>query len=192
MDALYGALFFLLGSLAVYIFQKKRMQRRTKEDLVAELVQKAFFREKNSDHNEHKLVRELLKSESFVEDLSLTAKFKGTVVGYVLFSKVKVGEETLLALSPLAVLPKYQKKGVGKSLVQKGHKVAKDLGYKGIVVLGHSEYYKKLGYEPASKWNIKCPIETPDENFMAFELYPNALKGIEGTVEYPKEFGINL
>ena len=50
---------------------------------------------------------------------------------------------------------------------------------------------KKFGYEPASKWGIKCPIEVPDENFMAIELYPGALSNVKGTVEYPKEFGIN-
>ncbi|MDX8335053.1 GNAT family N-acetyltransferase [Candidatus Cetobacterium colombiensis] len=191
MNVILGILFFVLGSLAVYIFQKKKYSKTTEEDLVCEVIQKAFIREKHSDHNEHKLVRELLKSDAFIKELSLTAKFKGMVVGYILFTKVKVGNQTLLALAPLAVLPKFQKKGIGKSLVEKGHKIAKELGYKGVVVLGHPEYYKKFGYEPASKWEIKCPIEVPDEAFMAIELYPGALKEISGIVEYPKEFGIN-
>ncbi|WP_432205249.1 GNAT family N-acetyltransferase (plasmid) [Cetobacterium somerae] len=191
MNVILGILFFVLGSLAVYIFQKKKYSKTTEEDLVCEVIQKAFIREKHSDHNEHKLVKELLKSDAFIKELSLTAKFKGMVVGYILFTKVKVGNQTLLALAPLAVLPKFQKKGIGKSLVEKGHKIAKELGYKGVVVLGHPEYYKKFGYEPASKWEIKCPIEVPDEAFMAIELYPGALKEISGIVEYPKEFGIN-
>ncbi|MGL6024508.1 MAG: GNAT family N-acetyltransferase [Cetobacterium sp.] len=190
MEILFGIVFFILGSLAVYIVQKKRLKKTTGEDLVAEVVQKSFIRVKNSDHNEHNLVRDLLKSDAFIKELSLTAKFKGSIVGYILFTKIKVGEETLLALAPLAVLPKYQKKGIGKSLVQKGHKVAKDLGYKGVVLLGNPDYYKKFGYESASKWGIKSPIEMPDRNFMAIELYPGALSGISGVVEYPKEFGI--
>ena len=191
MNVILGVSFFILGSLAVYIFQKKRFKKMTEEDFVCEVVQKAFLKETQSDHNEHNLVRALLKSDDFIKDLSLTAKFKGMIVGYILFTKVKVGEETLLTLAPLAVLPRFQKKGIGKSLIEKGHKVAKDLGYKGIVVLGHAEYYKKFGYEPASKWNIKCPIEVPDENFMAIELYPGALENISGTVQYAPEFGIN-
>ncbi len=191
MNVILGIAFFILGSLAVYIFQRKKYKKMTEEDFVCEVVQKAFIREKFSDHNEHKLVRELLKSDAFIKDLSLTAKFKGMIVGYILFTKVKVGNDTLLTLAPLAVLPRFQKKGIGKSLVEKGHKIAKELGYKGIVVLGHTDYYKKFGYEPASKWGIKCPIEVPDENFMAIELYPGALSNVKGTVEYPKEFGIN-
>lgn len=191
MNVILGIIFFILGSLVVYIFQRKKYKKMTEEDFVCEVVQKAFIREKFSDHNEHKLVRELLKSDAFIKDLSLTAKFKGMIVGYILFTKVKVGNDTLLTLAPLAVLPRFQKKGIGKSLVEKGHKIAKELGYKGIVVLGHTDYYKKFGYEPASKWGIKCPIEVPDENFMAIELYPGALSNVKGTVEYPKEFGIN-
>lgn len=191
MNVILGIAFFILGSLAVYIFQRKKYKKMTEEDFVCEVVQKAFIREKFSDHNEHKLVRELLKSDAFIKDLSLTAKFKGMIVGYILFTKVKVGNDTLLTLAPLAVLPRFQKKGIGKSLVEKGHKIAKELGYKGIVVLGHTDYYKRFGYEPASKWGIKCPIEVPDENFMAIELYPGALSNVKGTVEYPKEFGIN-
>ena len=191
MNVILAVAFFILGSLAVYIFQRKKYKKMTEEDFVCEVVQKAFIREKFSDHNEHKLVRELLKSDAFIKDLSLTAKFKGMIVGYILFTKVKVGNDTLLTLAPLAVLPRFQKKGIGKSLVEKGHKIAKELGYKGIVVLGHADYYKKFGYEPASKWGIKCPIEVPDENFMAIELYPGALNNVKGTVEYPKEFGKN-
>ncbi|WP_297598937.1 GNAT family N-acetyltransferase [uncultured Cetobacterium sp.] len=190
MNVFLGVMFFVLGSLAVYVFQRKKYTKVTEEDLVCEVVQKAFIREKLSDHNEHKLVRELLKSDAFIKDLSLTAKYKGMIVGYILFTKVKVGDETLLALAPLAVLPKFQKKGIGKSLVEKGHGVAKKLGYKGVVVLGHPEYYAKFGYEPASKWSIKAPFEVKDENFMAIELIPGGLTDVSGIVEYAKEFGL--
>ncbi|WP_407536706.1 GNAT family N-acetyltransferase [Cetobacterium somerae] len=115
MNVILGIAFFILGSLAVYIFQRKKYKKMTEEDFVCEVVQKAFIREKFSDHNEHKLVRELLKSDAFVKDLSLTAKFKGMIVGYILFTKVKVGNDTLLTLAPLAVLPRFQKRVLVKA-----------------------------------------------------------------------------
>ncbi|MEG0137052.1 MAG: hypothetical protein RR682_13725, partial [Cetobacterium sp.] len=94
MNVIFGVAFFILGSLAVYVFQRKRFAKMTEEDFVCEVVQKAFAREKLSDHNEHNLVKALLKSDAFIKDLSLTAKFKGMIVGYILFTKVKVGDET--------------------------------------------------------------------------------------------------
>ena len=57
-----------------------------------------------------------------------------------------------------------------------------------MIVLGHPEYYPRFGFEPASNFNIKFPVEVPDEAFMALELENNALENITGVVNYPEEF----
>ena len=38
------------------------------------------------------------------------------------------------------------------------------------------------------KFGIKLPFDAPVENCMVLELIENGLKGVNGTVEYPKEF----
>ena len=86
-------------------------------------------------------------------------------------------------------MPKYQRQGIGKKLVEKGHRIARELGFHYSVVLGSEKYYPKLGYVPASQYGIKAPFEVADENFMAIKLKDTNLK-ISGTVEYAKEFGI--
>ena len=48
--------------------------------------------------------------------------------------------------------------------------------------------HKKFGFQKASKWNIKCPFEVPDEAFMAIELTEKAFEGKAGRVRYPDEF----
>ena len=58
------------------------------------------------------------------------------IVGYILFTKIKVDKQEELALAPLVVLPEYQKQGIGRTLIQEGHKKAKELGYHYSVVLG--------------------------------------------------------
>ena len=88
----------------------------------------------------------------------------------------------------MAVLPKFQKKGIGGSLIIEGLKKAKELGYKSVIVLGHKEYYPKFGFKKASKWGIVCPFEVPDEYFMAIELTAETLSEKTGTVVYPQEF----
>ena len=91
-------------------------------------------------------------------------------------------------MAPMSVVPEYQRRGVGKQLVTEGLKRAKSIGYKSVIVLGHSEYYPKFGFEPASKWNIKAPFDVPDNVFLAIELEEGGLKGVSGAVEYPDEF----
>ena len=139
--------------------------------------------------NEQNLVIALRESNSFIPELSLVAVQENRVIGYILFTKIKIGDSTELALAPLAVLPEYQRKGVGTSLVKKGYKVAKQLNYNYSIVLGSNKYYSKLGYTPASNYNIKAPFDVEDDSFLAIKLNENA-KAISGIVEYDEAFGI--
>ena len=93
-----------------------------------------------------------------------------------------------MALAPLGVLPKYQKKGIGSKLIKEGHIIAKKLGYHYSVVLGSNEYYSKFGYIPAIEYGIKAPFDVQSENFMAIKLNDTS-EDVQG-VEYAKEFGI--
>lgn len=154
---------------------------------VYDVVKSAFENAEHTDHNEHNLVNKLRGSKSFVPELSLVAECGGKIVGHILFTEVKIGEDTILTLAPLATLPEYQGMGIGSKLILEAHKIAKELGYVGIVVLGHPTFYPRLGYKPASLWDIKCPFEVPDECFMAIELVEGGLKNISGTVEYAPE-----
>ena len=143
--------------------------------------------------DESELVEKIRKGYYFIPELSLVAEVDGQIAGHILFSKIKIKSDMefeSLSLAPMAVLPEFQKKGVGGSLITEGLKKARGLGYESVIVLGHKEYYPKFGFEKASKWEIVCPFEVPDGSFMAIELISGALSGKAGTVVYPKEFGI--
>ena len=141
--------------------------------------------------NESKLIEKIRKSENFIPELSIVAEIDNRIVGHILFSKIKIigdSDYESLALAPMAVIPEFQKRGIGSELIKKGIDKAKELGFDSIIVLGHKEYYPKFGFQRASKWNIKCPFEVPDDVFMAIELTEKAFEGKAGTVKYPDEF----
>lgn len=153
------------------------------------LVKKAFASAEHADGNEQYLVNELRKSDSFIPSLSLVAEKDGVLAGYILFTKLRIGEENALALAPLAVLPDFQKQGIGSALIKEGHKRAKEMGYRFSVVLGSENYYPKFGYIPASRYGIKAPFPVPDENFMAINLKGDSVK-LNAQVIYDKALGI--
>lgn len=155
---------------------------------VYELNRKAFDRD-----DEAELVTLLRGSKAFVPGLSLVAIVNHKIAGHILFTRISIksGSSELresLALAPLAVLPGLQGKGIGSKLVVKGLEVARNLGFKSVMVLGHEHYYPRFGFVPAEKWSIKAPFPVPANVFMAIELVKDALKAVSGTVVYPQEF----
>lgn len=167
------------------------IRQETKNDYedVYDVIKTAFETAEHSDGNEQDLVVALRKSDKFIPNLSLVAVEDNKIIGYILFTKIKIGKYEEVALAPLAVLPQYQGKGIGRKLIESGHKIAKGLGYHYCVVLGSEKYYPKFNYVPAIQYRIKAPFEVPNENFMAIKLNDADIK-IEGIVEYAKEFGI--
>lgn len=142
--------------------------------------------------DEGKMIEKLRHNPRFVPQLSLVALCDGRIVGHILFFPISISSadhrETSLSLAPMAVHPDYQKKGIGGRLVEEGMAVARSLGFQSIIVLGHAGYYPRFGFQPASKWGIRPPLEAPDEAFMAMELSDNSLQGQAGVVEYPREY----
>lgn len=156
---------------------------------VYSVVKNAFKKAQHSDGNEQNLVNELRESKAFIPELSLVCEISGKVVGHIMFTKAFIGEYEVLALAPLSVLPEYQNKGVGATLIKEGHNIAKKLGFDYAIVLGDNVYYNKFGYVPASEFGIEAPFPVDNENFMAIKLNDLAPE-ISGTIKYAKEFGI--
>ena len=142
--------------------------------------------------NEGLLIEKLRLNSDFIDKLSIIAEFDNRIVGHILFFPIKVhgdlNDYDSLALAPVSVFPDLQKKGIGGQLIVKGLEIAKGLGFKSVIVLGHKDYYPRFGFVPASKWKIKSPFNSPDEAFMAIELVKDGLNDVSGIVEYPKEF----
>jgi putative acetyltransferase len=124
--------------------------------------------------------------------LSLVAVEGDRIVGHILFSPVSIetAEKTVSAigLAPMAVLPEFQRQGIGSLLVRSGLAECREAGHLVVVVLGHPEYYPRFGFVPATRHGIKSEFDVPDEVFMIMELSEGALSGCAGTAKYQPEF----
>lgn len=125
--------------------------------------------------------------------VSLIAELQGEIIGHILFSPVTIemtdDSMEVLSLAPMAVLPDFQRTGVGTALVEAGIKACRETKYKSVVVLGHPKFYRRFGFSPVLTQSLKSPFGE-GEAWMALELVPGALDGVVGTVVYPPPFRV--
>jgi putative acetyltransferase len=125
--------------------------------------------------------------------LSLVAVSNRRIVGHVLYSPIVVGSAFQgAALGPMAVLPEYQRQGIGSQLVTTGNRRLAEAGCPFVIVLGYAEFYPRFGFTPASALGITCAWDVPDDVFMVLILDGTKTEGMSGLAQYRSEFsGVN-
>jgi putative acetyltransferase len=122
--------------------------------------------------------------------LSLLAEVDGAVVGHVGFSPVTFDPLQLhlraLQLSPLAVLPSHQRRGIGSALVREGLAQCRARAIDAVFLLGHPEYYPRFGFQPGR--NLGAHYQDDRDAFMAIELRAGALDSLNARIVLSKEF----
>lgn len=152
---------------------------------VRRVLQAAFPTAEEAD-----LVDALRRDAAWLPGLAWVAEEPGgRVVGYALLTRCHVGEVPALALAPVAVLPAFQRRGVGEAVTAAALRAAERAGERLVIVLGHPEYYPRFGFTRASRFGIGVSFEVPDEALMALVLNEGA-DVPRGVVRYPAPFGV--
>lgn len=154
--------------------------------IIKEINDKAF-----GQPHEGNVVDKIRESDSQI--LSLVAEIDNTTVGHIFYSEAEIehnNEKIIgMGLAPMAVLPKYQKQGIGKRLISESLEILKKMPIPFIIVLGHEDYYPKFGFEVASKYGIKCQWDgVPDKAFMIMILDKANMFNVHGVAKYRDEW----
>lgn len=124
--------------------------------------------------------------------ISLLTEVDGRVVGHILFSPMEIvgadGRLPALGLGPMAVLPAWQKQGIGGAMIKAGLVACRAAGHEIVFVLGHSDYYPRFGFRPSRPYGIVCEYDVPPEAFMVIELRSGALENVSGVAYYHPAF----
>ena len=57
-------------------------------------------------------------------------------------------------LGPMAVVPEYQRRGIGTKLIEAGNRKIKDAGYPFIIVVGHARVLSSIRIQTGDRvWN---------------------------------------
>ena len=130
-----------------------RNERPTDYNGIANVNNEAFLNwHPDNPYIAETLMVDLLRHNAmFDPELSLVAEVDGEIVGHALFSPFKfvvLGvEQKGVVLAPISVKPGIQKQGIGKMLMEEGHRIAREKGYTLSLLCGHVDYYTMFGYK---------------------------------------------
>jgi putative acetyltransferase len=139
------------------------------------------------------MVAAIRVSPRYRPGLALVARVGRQVVGFVMLSGTDLVDDAgtrreVLTLTPLAVLPEYERRGIGSALVRAGVEEADRRGESLVVLEGSPGYYGRLGFTfaPAHGISIELPDWVPPE---AAQVYPLSSYDprVRGRVDYPPE-----
>jgi putative acetyltransferase len=178
------------------------IDRKLLDDAAAEVALPEIRSEHSGDENGIRVVHERafrrraeadlveLLRENHHAAISLVAVSDSEIVGHITFSPVTVAsafpEFRGVGLAPLAVLPEFQRNGIGSKLIHDGLEACRSGGYNFVCVLGAPEFYGRFGFVNPKHYGLTC--EYGDDAFMVMELAPEVLRRMRGVVRYGREF----
>jgi putative acetyltransferase len=139
-----------------------RLERRTDHEAVDALHRAAF-----GEHG-RRVVALLHDLRALTGTVSLLAESDMDVAGHVLFSCGWLDAPTRLVdvavLSPVAVLPERQRRGVGSALIRHGLQLLDRRAVPAVFLEGSPQFYGRLGFEPAIAAGFRKPsLRIPSE-----------------------------
>lgn len=136
-----------------------RLENEGDADPIHDVTVAAFHGKPYSSGTEAQIVDALRAAG--VLTISLVAEDHDEIVGHVAFSPVAINGRAgrWYGLGPVSVLPMWQRRGIGSSLIKTGLSHLRNLGAEGCVVLGDPAYYSRFGFvsDPALRYRDVDP-----------------------------------
>ena len=159
-----------------------RNERESDYKNVEDITRKAFYNVYVPGCMEHYLVHIMREHEDFIPELDFVIELDGQIVGNIMYTKAKLTDEDgtekeIVTFGPVSILPKYQRKGYGKMLIEHSLKRAAELGYEAVVIMGSPANYVGSGFQCCRKYNVCVEKDKYPAAMLVKELKPGALDG---------------
>lgn len=159
-----------------------RNERESDYKNVEDITRKAFYNVYVPGCMEHYLVHIMRGHEDFIPELDFVIEVDGQIVGNIMYTKSKLTDEggtekEIVTFGPVSILPKYQRKGYGKMLIEHSLKRAAELGYEAVVIMGSPANYVGSGFQCCRKYNVCVEKDRYPAAMLVKELKPGALDG---------------
>lgn len=173
-----------------------RLEQPSDFRVVENLTREAFWNVYRPGCTEHFVLNQYRSNPDFIRELDLVMEEGGEIIGHVMFSKAEIVKEDggvvpAWTFGPISIRPDMKRRGYGLKLLQFALGKAREMGIGVLCMEGNIEFYKHAGFVVASSLKIHYhgePKEAEVPYFLAQELTPGYLNGVEGTYHTPKGY----
>lgn len=113
----------------------------------------------------------------FAPELSLCAWEDGRLTGVVRLWRVRVGDQPVVFLGPLAVDAGQRRAGLGGLLVVRALHAAEAAGEACVLLVGDAPYFGRFGFDAALAKAVRLPGPVDQRRVLAKAFKPVALNG---------------
>ena len=108
-----------------------RLEAEKDYRIVENLTREAFWNQYVPGCDEHYLVHMMRAHEDFIPELDFVLTLDGEIIGSIMYTRSKLvdengNEKQILTFGPVSILPKYQRQGYGKMLIEHSFMWVKD------------------------------------------------------------------
>ncbi len=163
-----------------------RNEQKSDYQIVEDITREAFYNMYVPGCMEHYLVHIMRGHEDFIPELDFVLELDGKVIGNIMYTKAKLTDENgeekeIITFGPVSILPKYQRMGYGKLLMEHSFKRVVELGYDTIVIFGSPANYVSRGFKSCKKYNLCVEGGGYPAGMLAKELKEGAFDGRKWT-----------
>ena len=150
---------------------------------VENLTREAFWNVYQPGADEHYFVHKMRSHPDFLPQLAFVLEIDGKIVGNIMYTKAWLEDEAgnrkeILSFGPLCIAPAFQRKKLGKALIEHSFACAKNMGYEVNINFGNPGNYVSRGFVSCKKKNVSyiVPGNFPTA-LLVCELVPGVLDG---------------
>ena len=150
---------------------------------VEELTRDAFWNIYKPGADEHYYAHMMRSHPDFIPELDFVLEDGGRIIGSIIYSNAWLEDENgfrkeIVSFGPLCVAPEFQRRRLGKLLIEHSFDVARKMGYDVNINFGNPGNYVSRGFVSCKKKNVSCfAYGNFPTALLVAELVPGALDG---------------
>ena len=167
---------------------------------VEEMVRDAFWNLYMPGADEHFIVHTMRSKPEFVKELSLVYidPQSQNIIGHIAYTRSYIhdskngSKHEVVTFGPLSVESSMQGKGIGSKLVLHSMNLAKEMGFRAVIIKGYPCYYRRFGFVNGKLFDISSSDGSFPKALQVKELYNGALNEISGCFYESNVFETNF